>query len=86
MNATATNGLLASHFSIFNSKDNISGLNLDSVGMSFGKATDDGHIKGQKQTPLGQSNGAALLKNMNRKHNSDRNIFSQMKAKKKQDD
>ena len=85
MNATATNGLLASQFSIFNSKDNISGLNLDSVGMSFGKATDDGHIKGQKQA-LGQSNGrAALIKNMNRKHNSDRNIFSQVNVKKRDD-
>jgi len=40
----ATNVQMNSQSSIFNSKHNISGL--DSGGMSFGKATDEGHHRG----------------------------------------
>ena len=91
MNGT-NGGLLNSQqsSSLFNSKHNISALNLDSVGMSFGKATDDGHLNKDRrqhylkhQGMLGQSNGgAALIKNMNRQYNSDRNIFRQISVKK----
>jgi len=72
----ATNGLLnsQSQSSIFNSKANISGLGLDSVGMSFGKATDDGHHhQGFRKVLTGQNNNLA---NLNRQYNSDRNVFA----------
>ena len=47
---------------MFNSKANISGLGLDSVGvMSFGKATDDGHHPGFRKM-----NAGGALANLNR--------------------
>lgn len=63
-----TNGVLLSQSSMFNSKHNISGL--DSVGMSFGKATDDGH-----NLRLLPQDHQSALKNLNRRYKSDRNVF-----------
>lgn len=53
---------------MFNSKHNISGL--DSVGMSFGRATDDGH-----HLRFPQKDPKSALKNLNRQYKSDRNVF-----------
>ena len=49
----ATNGILNSQSSFFNSKHNISGL--DSIGMSFGRATDEGHHQGFRAGLVGQN-------------------------------
>ena len=71
----ATNALRNSHSSLFNSNNIMS--ELDSVGMSFGKATEVSHNHGQGLTGLkmhaGQANAA--LTNMNRQYKSDRNVF-----------
>ena len=82
----ATNGLLnsqspsQSQSSIFNSKANISGALDYSVGMSFGKATDDGH----NQFSKGLNAQKNALANLNRQYKSDRNVFARPSNVKKE--
>ena len=67
----ATNGLLNSHSSIFNSKHNFSGFDSVGGGMSFGKATEDGFMNlgmaSVFKTATGNINNALAANARNRK-------------------